>query len=89
MSARMGVWKVGLILGAVIGGLHLCWSILVALDCAQPVIDFIFWMHFIKPIYMVEPFEIARAVILPIITAGTGFMIGSAFAFIWNALYKA
>ncbi len=89
MSARINVGKAGLVLGAVIGGWHLCWSILVALRLAQPVIDFVFWMHFIKPIYVIEPFEIVRAAILLIITAGVGFIIGSVFALIWNALHKA
>ena len=68
---------------------HLCWSILVALGWAQPVIDFVFWMHFIKPIYVIEPFEIGKAAILLVTTAGIGFVIGSAFALVWNALHKA
>jgi hypothetical protein len=89
MNARMSVGKAGLVLGAVIGGWHLCWSMLVALKWAQPVIDFVFWMHFIKPIYVIEPFEIARAAILLIVTAGVGFLIGSVFALVWNALHKA
>jgi hypothetical protein len=89
MNARMNVGKAGIVLGAVIGGWHLCWSILVALKWAQPVIDFVFWMHFIKPIYVIEPFEIARAGILLIVTAGVGFLIGSVFALVWNALHKA
>jgi hypothetical protein len=89
MSVRIDVGKAGLVLGAVIGGLHLCWSVLVALRWAQPVTDFIFWMHFIKPIYVIEPFDVARAAILLIITAGVGFLIGSAFALIWNAVHKA
>ena len=74
---------------SVIAGWHLCWSMLVALKWAQPVIDFVFWMHFIKPIYVIEPFEIARAAILLIVTAGVGFLIGSVFALVWNALHKA
>ena len=89
MSARINIGKAGLVLGAVIGGWHLCWSALVALQCAQPVIDFVFWMHFIKPIYVIEPFEILRAAILFIVTAGVGFLVGSVFALIWNAVHKA
>jgi hypothetical protein len=46
-------------------------------------------MHFIKPIYVIEPFEIAKAVILLVTTAGIGFVIGSVFALVWNALHKA
>ena len=84
----MNVYKTGLVLGAVIGGWHLCWATLVGLGFAQPVIDFVFWMHFIKPIYLVEPFEIARAAILLIVTAALGFAIGSVFAMIWNAVHK-
>ena len=89
MNARMNVGKAGLVLGAVIGGWHLCWSILVALGWAQAVIDFVLWMHFIKPIYVIEPFEIGRAAILVTVTAGAGFVIGSIFALVWNALHKA
>ena len=89
MNARINVCKAGLVFGFVLGGFHLCWSILVALGWAQPVIDFVFWMHFIKPIYVIEPFEIGKAAILLVTTAGIGFVIGSAFALVWNALHKA
>ncbi len=89
MSRSMNVNKAGLVLGAVIGGWHLCWAMLVALGLAQPVIDFVFWMHFIKPIYVIEPFEITRAAILVIVTAALGFVIGSVFAMVWNAVHKA
>ena len=90
MSGRaISVGKAGVVLGAVIGGWHLCWSVLVALHWAQPVINFAFWMHFIKPVYVIEPFEIGRAVILVLVTTALGFVIGAAFALIWNALHKA
>jgi hypothetical protein len=89
MSAQMNVCKAGLVLGFVLGGWHLCWSILVASGWAQSVIDFVFWMHFIKPVYVIEPFAIARAAILIVATAGLGFVIGSVFALVWNALHKA
>jgi hypothetical protein len=89
MSAQINLGKAGLVLGLILGGWHLCWSILVALGWAQLVIDFVFWMHFIKPIYVIEPFDITRAAILIAVTAGIGFVVGLVFASIWNALHKA
>ena len=80
----MNVARTGIILGAVIAGWHLCWSLLVASGQAQPVIDFVFWIHFIKPIYLIEPFEFMRATILVCVTAIIGFLIGSVFALVWN-----
>jgi len=89
MSAHINVGKAGLVVGTVYCGWHLCWSVLVAVRLAQPIIDFVFWMHFIKPIYVIEPFEIVRAAILVAVTSSIGFVIGSVFALIWNALHKA
>ena len=88
-GGAISVGKAGVVLGVLLGGWHLCWSVLVALHWAQPVIDFVFWMHFIKPVYVIEPFEIGRAVILVVVTTGIAFVIGAAFALIWNALHKA
>jgi hypothetical protein len=76
--------KAGLALGALFGGWHLVWSLLVALGVAQAVIDFVFWMHFIKPIYVIEPFELARAFILVVATSSFGYMLGFAFGLLWN-----
>lgn len=89
MGGTMSVRKAGFVLGSVTGGWHLCWSVLVAAGVAQRVIDFVFWMHFIKPVYVIEPFEIDRAAILVVVTAVLGFVVGSVFAMIWNAAHKA
>ena len=86
MNARVNVGKAGLVLGAMIGLWHLCWSVLVALGWAQLVIDFIFWIHFIKPVYVIEPFEFVRAVILLVVTVIVGFAVGSLSALAWNAV---
>ncbi len=85
----MNVRKAGIVLGTVIAGWHLCWSTLVAIGWAQPVIDFVLWMHFIKPIYLIEPFELMRAAVLVCTSAIIGFAAGAAFALVWNAWRRA
>ena len=89
MSARISIAKTGIVLGALLGGWHLCWSVLVAIGWAQPIIDFVFWLHFIKPVYVIERFELARAALLVAVTAGIGFILGAAAAAVWNVLHKA
>ena len=61
---------------------------LVAVGWAQAVIDFLLWAHFIKPIYVVEPFEGFRAAILIAMTVTIGFFLGAAFAVVWNIWAK-
>jgi len=80
--------KAGLAVGALYGAWHLTWSLLVALGLAQPLIDFLFWIHFIKPVFVIEPFEIVRAAILIVVTAGIGYLIGVVFALVWNRLHR-
>lgn len=89
MTRHLGVAKTGLVLGIVFGGWHVLWSALVALGFAQKIADFVFWMHFIKPVYVIEPFDVTRAVILLVVTAAVGFVMGAVFAWVWNALHKA
>lgn len=80
--------KAGLQLGALFGGWHLLWSLLVALGVAQQLIDFIFWIHFIKPVYVIESFVFGRAAILVLVTAAIGYVTGIAFAMLWNRVHR-
>jgi hypothetical protein len=84
MIDRISPRKAGFALAGVMAGWHLCWLVLVAAGLAQRLIDFVLWMHFIKPVYVVEPFDIVRALILLAVTATIGFVLGSAFACLWN-----
>jgi len=81
--------KVGIVIGALIGGWHICWSILVGLGWAQPLIDFIFWAHMINAVYVVKAFDPVAAVTLIVSTSLMGYVFGSAGAIIWNKLHRA
>jgi hypothetical protein len=78
--------KVGLVMAAVIAAWHAVWSLLVLIVWAQPILDFIFWAHMIKPVYVVKPFDPAAAVTLIVITAGIGYLLGLFGTVIWNRL---
>jgi hypothetical protein len=81
--------KVGLVIGALIGGWHVIWSALVLLHWAQPILDFIFWAHMIRPVYIVKSFDPAAAITLIIITAALGYILGFLGAIIWNRLHRS
>ena len=80
--------KTGLVLGALLGGWHFLWATLVALGWAQAVANFIFWMHFIKPIYVIGAFNLGTAIVLIAVTATVGYVVGYVFAAVWNWIHR-
>jgi hypothetical protein len=77
-----------LALGAFLGTWHFLWSLLVALGWAQPFMDFIFWLHFIKPVYVIGPFTIGIALLLIVITTTIGYVAGVVFGVLWNGFHR-
>ncbi len=80
--------RTGLTFGGLFGTGHFLWAVLVALGLAQPVIDFIFWMHFIKPAFIISPFNIGTALVLIVTTSLIGYGLGMILAGIWNFLQR-
>ena len=83
---KLSTTMMGLVTAAMMGGLHLLWSLSVAAGWGQSILDFFFWMYFIKPIDLVEPFEPARAITLVAISSIIGFVLGSVAARVWNRI---
>jgi hypothetical protein len=81
--------KAGLALGGFVAAIHIIWSIIVALGWGQPLLEFIFWAHMIKPIpFKVVPFDFGTALVLIVCVAAIGYAAGRIFAMIWNKVLK-
>ena len=51
MKEQINPIDAALLLGMLFGILHMSWLVLVYLKYAQGFLDFIYWAHFIKPIF--------------------------------------
>ena len=83
-QGAISVNSTGLAMGALLGGVHLLWVLLVASGLAQPVMDFVFWLHFIRSGWQIESFDLTRAAGLIVLTGAIGYGVGAVFALIWN-----
>lgn len=79
---------IGLILGTFFGIVHVFWALLVAIGLAQPLMNFIFDIHFINNPYQIIQFDLGKALLLVIVTFAIGYIFGWIFAAIWNKLLR-
>lgn len=80
--------KVGLVFGALFGGWHLLWSLLVLTGFAQTIYDFVLWAHMIHLAIIIGPFDMTAAVTLIVFTAVMGYVVGYISAHVWNRVYR-
>ena len=85
---ELNAQKTALTVGVFVSGVHVVWSVLVLLGWAQPLLNFIFWLHMLSNPYMVTGFDITRVVLLIIVTFGVGYVGGWVFAMLWNKLHR-
>ncbi len=81
--------KTALTVGFFVGGLHILWSLVILIGFAQPMYDFILWAHMIHLAIVIGPFDIVAAVVLAVMTFVIGYVLGWAFAYLWNRLHQS
>lgn len=86
MSTPINPQKAGLALGGTLAAWHIVWSLCVVTGLAQPLLNWVFELHMLKPVYVVMPFVLIRSVLLVVVTFVLGFLFGGAFAAIWNKI---
>lgn len=84
--SRIDPFGAGLTLGLLLGGAHVLWAALVAFGAAGWVMDIVFRLHFIRPPFELDGFDVSVAAFLVVMTTFAGFALGCAFAAIWNGL---
>ena len=80
--------KAGLAFATLLGSLHFIWAALVFFGIAQALIDFIFQLHMLAPVMIVDSFSLTLTFALVLVTAIIGYFIGYLFAIIWNRLHS-
>lgn len=88
--AKLGINKIGLIVGVFLAVIHLIWALLVLIIPAflQSFLDWVFNIHFIKPVWVLTAFNLMDAIFLVVLTFIAGYIIGALFACIFNWLHK-
>ncbi len=87
-SHQLDIARTAVVGAIAIGACHFVWVVCVMTSTAQAIVDFLFWAHFIKPIYLVEPFDFGRAIILLVLATMMGAIFGGSFAALWNRFHR-
>lgn len=82
--SRLRPHYVGLAFGTFLACWHTMWALLVLVGAAQPLLDFIFALHMITPVYKVAAFDFGTALALIAVTGAIGYIGGWVFGLVWN-----
>ena len=84
----MKLHSTGLIMGVFMVVMHALWSAMVFLGVAKMYMDWIFGLHFLSNPFIIRQFSWVKAGTLLLVVFIAGYLMGWAFAFIWNRLHK-
>ena len=80
--------KTGLVGAIMVGGVHVLWSILVALGWAQALVNFSLWAHMVHLNPVIGPFDLTASVTLVIVAALIGYCVGYMIGEVWNRVHR-
>lgn len=89
MSNIVNAHKTGLVFGALLGGWHLVWSLIVLSGFGQMLLGFILWAHMMQLPLVVGPFDAIASLTLIVITAVIGYVFGYIMGVLWNRIHGA
>jgi hypothetical protein len=83
--------KVGLVIGVFLAFFHLVWALAVAIipSILQKLLDWIFNIHFLEPVWKLTSFNLMGTIELVIFTFVVGYIIGWVFVLIHNKFHKS
>lgn len=76
--------KVGLVFGGMLAIWHAVWAIMVLVGVAKPFLDWILGLHFLNLQYSISSFSFGKAILLVIVTAIFGYIVGYLLGWFWN-----
>ena len=90
MGEKLDKKKTGMIVGAFFAIMHALWALFVAVTPAllQQFLDWMFDLHFLKPVWVLTSFDLVSAILLVALTFAAGYFFGWMFAAIWNWFKK-
>ncbi len=89
MTSSLSPRRAGLALGILFAAVHLIWSLFVALNLAQPLMDFVLQIHMLQVPVKALPFSFGNALGLIVITGVIGYVMGCILAWLWNKAGKS
>ena len=81
---RLRSHSMGLAFATFLGSCHAGWAVLVWTGVAQWLMDVVFRLHMIAPVYRITAFSFASALGLVLLTGAIGYLFGWFLAFAWN-----
>ncbi|EKD25034.1 MAG: hypothetical protein ACD_80C00130G0005 [uncultured bacterium (gcode 4)] len=79
-------FKAGLVFGCFVSFIHLVWAVAIAITPTgmQKFIDWIFWLHFLQPVYVITQATRGKGILLIIMTFVIWYIMGVVFACLRN-----